>query len=121
MMNILSYEVSTRRGQGQLLAYIGVGVAVIALVFLFHPGGIAQRVVAIDSSSGRSNIWRVGLAAYPDYCALGSGWGTFPDVYEATTQPTSPGAEASAPTAPTSRTTYCSWSALSSGLRDCSS
>ena len=34
----------------------------------------------------------MGLAACPQYCPLGSGWETFPIVYERT-QPTVPGAE----------------------------
>ncbi len=88
---VVTMALANHRTRGRLFAYIGAGVAVIALVFLFHPGGIAQRVVAIDSSSGRSDVWRIGLAACPDYCALGSGWGTFPDVYAAT-QPSVPGA-----------------------------
>jgi hypothetical protein len=45
----------------------------------------------VTSSSGRTSIWHVGLAACPQYCPFGSGWGTFPDVYAAT-QATVPGA-----------------------------
>jgi O-antigen ligase len=51
---------------------------------VYHPAGIATRDVATTSSSGRTDIWRVGLAACPHYCVFGSGWETFPDVYAAT-------------------------------------
>jgi O-antigen ligase len=55
---------------------------VAALVFTFHPFGIADRTYeSVTSSSGRTDIWRVGLTACTDYCAQGSGWGTFPIVY----------------------------------------
>ena len=57
-----------------------------------HPFGLAERTFAsATSSSGRLDIWQVGLAACADYCGIGSGWGTFPDVY-AETQATVPGA-----------------------------
>ena len=63
-----------------------------ALVWTTHPFGLAERTFAsATSSSGRLDIWQVGLAACADYCGIGSGWGTFPDVY-AETQATVPGA-----------------------------
>ena len=33
-------------------------------------------------STGRTEIWRLGLSACSDHCLAGSGWGTFPDVYQ---------------------------------------
>ena len=56
------------------------------------PSGSPSATVSTTSSSGRTSIWKVGLAACPQYCPLGSGWETFPIVY-ARTQPTVPGAE----------------------------
>jgi O-antigen ligase len=76
----------------KLLAYGAVAVIVAASVWIYHPGGIANRTfTSVTSSSGRTSIWQVGLAACPRYCGFGSGWGTFPDVY-ASTQATVPGA-----------------------------
>ncbi len=62
-------------------------VAAVATVFVWtvHPFGIANRTFeSTTSSSGRLEIWQVGLAACADYCGVGSGWGTFPDVYAET-------------------------------------
>jgi hypothetical protein len=69
------------RGKRRLGVYAVVGAAIAAFIFLTHPFGLAERTVEVDSSSGRTDIWRVGLAACPQYCAFGSGWGTFRDVY----------------------------------------
>jgi O-antigen ligase len=75
-----------------LVAALLVGAAATVFVWTVHPFGLADRTFAsATSSSGRIDIWRVGLAACADYCGHGSGWGTFPDVYAAT-QPTVPGA-----------------------------
>ncbi len=80
-----------RSARASLLAYGAVGLAVAALVWIYHPWGVAEREVETTSSSGRTDIWQVGLAACPRYCPVGSGWGTFPDVY-ADTQASVPGA-----------------------------
>lgn len=85
--------VATPRGRGRLMAYALVGLAVAGLVWVTHPFGLAERTTeSVTSSSGRTDIWQVGLAACPDYCPFGSGWGTFPAVY-AETQTSVPGAE----------------------------
>lgn len=68
-------------GRRMLLRYSVVGLAVGGFVFLATPFGIAERTVETTSTSGRTDIWRVGLAACPEYCTFGAGWGTFPDVY----------------------------------------
>jgi O-antigen ligase len=78
-------------GRRTLFKYAAAGIVVIALAWVYHPGGIADRTVSTTSSSGRTDIWRVGLAACPKYCSVGSGWETFPDVYAAT-QASVPGA-----------------------------
>ena len=78
-----------RRGLGGALL---AGAVATALVWTTHPLGLAERTFAsATSSSGRLDIWQVGLAACADHCGIGSGWGTFPDVY-AKTQATVPGA-----------------------------
>jgi O-antigen ligase len=80
------------RGRRILATYLVVGVVAGLVAFFLHPFGLAEREVQTTSSSGRTSIWKVGLAACPQYCPLGSGWETFPIVYERT-QPTVPGAE----------------------------
>lgn len=88
---VLVLGLAVPRGRAALLA-AGVAVAVVgAAVFQYTPAGIAERTGDPTSSSGRTSIWRVGLAACPQYCAAGAGWGTFPEVY-ADTQASVPGA-----------------------------
>lgn len=88
---VTTLALANPQGRRKLLAYTGVGITIAGAVFLFHPAGLAVREVQTTSSSGRTDIWRVGLAACPRYCAIGSGWETFPDVYAAT-QPSVPDA-----------------------------
>ncbi len=79
------------RGRARLATYGLAGLAVAATIFIATPFGLAERTVETTSSSGRTDIWKVGLAACPQYCAFGSGWGTFSQVY-ADTQATVPDA-----------------------------
>lgn len=79
------------RGKARLASYGLAGLAVAATIFIATPFGLAERTVETTSSSGRTDIWKVGLAACPQYCAFGSGWGTFSQVY-ADTQATVPDA-----------------------------
>ena len=89
---IVMIAVFPRGGRRGLGAALLVGAVASALVWITHPFGLAERTFAsATSSSGRLDIWQVGLAACADYCGIGSGWGTFPDVY-AETQATVPGA-----------------------------
>jgi O-antigen ligase len=63
-------------------ALVAVGAVVVSVVLLLNPLGVGERQVnQADSSSGRSDIWTVGLYSCPKYCLEGAGWGTFPDVY----------------------------------------
>ena len=80
------------RGRRTLSVYLATAVVAGLVGFFLHPFGLAERAVSTTSSSGRTSIWKVGLAACPQYCPLGSGWETFPIVYERT-QPTVPGAD----------------------------
>lgn len=89
---VIALALSTPQGRTTLMAYGAAAVAVAAFVFVYHPGGIAEREVETTSSSGRTDIWRVALAACPEYCPFGSGWETFPDVYSQT-QASVPGAQ----------------------------
>ncbi|MCA1670863.1 MAG: O-antigen ligase family protein, partial [Actinobacteria bacterium] len=54
----------------------------LAAVLVFNPAGLGERQVTSEGSSGRAEIWAVGLSACPTYCLTGSGWGTFPVVYK---------------------------------------
>lgn len=69
------------RGRGILVGFSVAGVLAISLVFLVNPAGVGSRAESTDSS-GRTDIWRIGVAACKTYCLTGSGWGTFPRVYE---------------------------------------
>jgi len=80
------------RGRRILAGYLIAGIAAGLIAFFLHPFGLAERNVSTTSTSGRTSIWKVGFAACPQYCPLGSGWDTFPIVY-ALTQPTVPGAD----------------------------
>lgn len=47
------------------------------------PASVTERVSQDFRSSGRTDIWRIGLSTCPQNCLVGSGWATFPDVHEA--------------------------------------
>jgi O-antigen ligase len=63
-----------------VLRRVGAVVLVLVGLLVVHPGGIAARTDK-TSSSGRSDIWRVGIHACHQFCWAGSGWGTFSRVY----------------------------------------
>jgi len=88
----LTLALADRRGRRTLLTCTVVAVLLGGVAFFLHPFGIAERTVEITSTSGRTAIWRVGLAACPQYCPLGAGWETFPLVY-AETQASVPDAQ----------------------------
>ena len=81
---MIALTMANGAGRGKLLGFTLVGALLVTLIFVFKPMGLTQREVETTSSSGRTDIWRVGLAACPKYCPVGSGWGTFPDVYAET-------------------------------------
>ena len=75
-----------------LLTCCLVGGLIGLAVYMLHPAGVASRNYAsVTTSSGRTDIWLVALQACPQYCPLGAGWNTFPDVY-VQTQSFTPGA-----------------------------
>jgi O-antigen ligase len=88
---MIALTIANGAGRAKLLTFMALGTVLVVSVFVFKPFGVTEREVETTSSSGRTDIWRVGLAACPEYCPLGSGWGTFPDVY-ADTQPSVPDA-----------------------------
>jgi O-antigen ligase len=72
---------TSRRARRPVLLRTGAVAVGLLVVLVVHPGGIAARTDK-TSSSGRSDIWRVGIHACHHYCRAGSGWGTFSRVYQ---------------------------------------
>ena len=63
---------------------VGLAAAAAVLlvaVFVLNPGGVGQRQLNETSSSGRTDIWAVGMEACRVYCLAGTGWGGFPTAY----------------------------------------
>lgn len=58
----------------------GGAVALTVLTLSLAPGALIGHL-GKETSSGRTDIWRVGLSACQSYCLTGSGWSTFQDVY----------------------------------------
>lgn len=54
----------------------------VALAVSVAPSEVTERVSSDSRSSGRSDIWRIGVLSCPQYCLQGSGWSTFPLVHE---------------------------------------
>ena len=71
----------TPRGRGALMGFGAVAAAMLALVLLVNPAGVGERQTNQTDSSGRAEIWRVGIHACQSVCLTGSGWGTFPRLY----------------------------------------
>jgi O-antigen ligase len=62
---------------------VAAAAVLLAVVLLVNPGGVGQRQLKEGSgSSGRTDIWAVGLYACPRYCLAGAGGGGFPTVYQ---------------------------------------
>jgi O-antigen ligase len=74
-----------RRARLRILGVFAVGLVAALSVWVYQPVGVASRSFeSATSSSGRLEIWSVGLAACPDACWYGAGWGTFSTVYAET-------------------------------------
>ncbi|MGH2783802.1 MAG: O-antigen ligase family protein [Actinomycetota bacterium] len=64
------------------IAAVGLGIVVIAAGTLaIAPEGLRNRVIR-PGSSGRTDIWRTALTRCDRFCITGSGYGTFPTVYQ---------------------------------------
>jgi O-antigen ligase len=75
--------VSTPTGRRQLAAIGIVALGALIVVLATNPGGVGSRTDR-TSSSGRTEIWRIAEKACEHYCLAGSGWATFPRVYQRT-------------------------------------
>lgn len=81
IVTFVAVMLATPRGRSTLLGFGTVAVVALVVVLAVNPAGIGERQTARDSSSGRTEIWRVGTAACETHCLTGSGWGTFGRVY----------------------------------------
>lgn len=55
-------------------------LVVAGIVVTVSPPQLEQRLGS-TGTTGRTDIWRLGLRSCEKYCISGSGWGTFPAVY----------------------------------------
>jgi O-antigen ligase len=63
------------------VALAAAAAALLAALLVVQPGGVGERQLKETSSSGRSDIWAVGVQSCQEYCLTGAGWGAFPTVY----------------------------------------
>jgi O-antigen ligase len=66
------------------MAAVGIGLVLVAgLTISLAPEQLRRRI-SRPGSSGRTDIWRTALTRCDRYCWAGSGFGTFPTVYQDT-------------------------------------
>jgi O-antigen ligase len=68
---------SQRRGLGSMIL---IGLMVLPAALLV-PATFSERVDN-TGTTGRTAIWRLAIESCPEYCPMGSGFGTFADVHE---------------------------------------
>ncbi len=68
---------SQRRGLGSMIL---IGLMVLPAALLV-PATFQERVDN-TGTTGRTAIWRLAIESCPEYCPIGSGFGTFADVHE---------------------------------------
>ncbi len=73
---------ATPSGRRQLGLFGAVALGALVIVLATNPAGVGARQTGHTTSSGRSEIWRIAEEACHSYCLAGSGWATFPRVYE---------------------------------------
>ena len=79
---IVAFVVLVRLRAPRIGLRVAVGAAlVVGVVVLVVAPPQLERRLATTGSTGRSDIWRLGLRSCEDHCVLGSGWGSFPAVY----------------------------------------
>ncbi len=76
--------ISTPSGRRTLAIFGVVALGALVIVLATNPGGVGSRQTGHTTSSGRSDIWRIAQKACESYCLAGSGWATFPRVYQET-------------------------------------
>jgi O-antigen ligase len=64
------------------LSIVAAAAVLVGVVFVAAPGGVGSRQLKEGAnSSGRSDIWAVGVHSCRLYCLTGAGGGAFPTVY----------------------------------------
>jgi O-antigen ligase len=79
---LVGCAVLLRHSRRAMTAMVVVGI-VAAMTFAFTPTDLRDRLVSSDST-GRAEVWQVGVRSCSQYCLTGSGAETFIDVYERT-------------------------------------
>jgi O-antigen ligase len=74
---------ATPSGRRQLGLFGVVALTALVIVLATNPGDVGSRTDR-TSSSGRTEIWLIAQEACQSYCLAGSGWATFPRVYQQT-------------------------------------
>lgn len=82
LATILGFLVLLRLRRSGAAIKVGAAVVVVvtAAVLLLAPPQLERRL-ASTGTTGRSDIWRLGLRSCEEHCVVGSGWSTFPTVY----------------------------------------
>jgi O-antigen ligase len=75
LLVVIWIALRARRRIAAALFVIGAGA------FSVLQGDVWERFVGDQTGAGRTDIWKVGLAAFRQHWAIGSGIGTFPDAY----------------------------------------
>jgi hypothetical protein len=77
---IVVHLVSYRRLRKMVV--LGLGLVLIAgMTLAIAPENVRNRITR-PGSSGRTDIWRTAMQRCDRYCVAGSGYGTFPTVYQ---------------------------------------
>jgi O-antigen ligase len=65
-----------------VIVLASAAATLLAVVLVVTPAGVGERQLKELNSSGRTDIWAVGVYACRLYCLTGAGWGGFPTVYQ---------------------------------------
>jgi O-antigen ligase len=80
-MGVVLMIVAWQAGRIRIVGYAATAaLAALLIVPTFGAEALQQRLFK-QSSSGRTLIWKTALKACDRHCVTGSGYGTFPDVY----------------------------------------
>jgi hypothetical protein len=80
-MGVVLAIVAWQAGRIRIMGYVvTAALAALLIVPTFGAEALQERVFK-ESSSGRTLIWKTALEACDRHCVMGSGYGTFPDVY----------------------------------------
>lgn len=72
----------TSRLRWRMVAGVAAVLVGLALVAFLGPGALEERFTESTGSTGRADVWRIGLVACEQRCVTGAGWGAFGVVHE---------------------------------------